>query len=295
MDQAQQLRNVMKQNMTNAPMLNNARVVTITSGKGGVGKSTVSVNLAVWLRKMGKRVIIFDADFGLANVEVMFGAVPQFNLSDLIYRGKTIKEIITTGPMDIGFISGGSGVTGLSNLTKDQVIYLVHSLAELNELTDVIIIDTGAGISDNVMEFVMASPEVFIVTTPEPSSLTDSYSLLKSLYRNPAFLEEKTRIHIVANKINTVEEGNGVFEKLDSVVTQFLNGKIEFLGMIPQDMEMDQAVRNQKIISMESTKAASSRAFEVLASNFLLGENKQISIHKEITQLFVEFISRKSG
>ena len=107
MDQAQQLRNVMKQNMTNAPMLNNARVVTITSGKGGVGKSTVSVNLAVWLRKMGKRVIIFDADFGLANVEVMFGAVPQFNLSDLIYRGKTIKEIITTGPMDIGFISGG--------------------------------------------------------------------------------------------------------------------------------------------------------------------------------------------
>lgn len=294
MDQAQQLRNVMKQNMTNAPMLNNARVVTITSGKGGVGKSTVSVNLAVWLRKMGKRVIIFDADFGLANVEVMFGAVPQFNLSDLIYRGKTIKEIITTGPMDIGFISGGSGVTGLSNLTKDQVIYLVHSLAELNELADVIIIDTGAGISDNVMEFVMASPEVFIVTTPEPSSLTDSYSLLKSLYRNPAFLEEKTRIHIVANKVNAVEEGNGVFEKLASVVTQFLSGKIEFLGMIPQDMEMDQAVRNQKIISMESTKAASSRAFEVLASNFLLGENKQISIHKGITQLFVEFISRKS-
>ena len=156
MDQAEQLRNVIK--LHNQNNQNNARVVTITSGKGGVGKSNLAVNLAVCLRKAGKRVIIFDADFGLANVEVMFGAIPQYNLSDFIYRGKSIREIITPGPMDIGFISGGSGIIGLNNLTKEQILYIVNSIDTLNELADFILIDTGAGISDQVLEFVMASP-----------------------------------------------------------------------------------------------------------------------------------------
>ena len=148
MDQAQQLRNVIKkQNQINQ---NVARVVTVTSGKGGVGKSNLAVNLAVQLRKAGKRVVIFDADFGLANVEVMFGAIPQYNLSDFIYRGKGIKEIITPGPMDIGFISGGSGIIGLNNLYREQIMYLVKSINELNDLADFIIIDTGAGISDQL-------------------------------------------------------------------------------------------------------------------------------------------------
>lgn len=161
MDQAEQLRNVIK--LHNQNNQNNARVVTITSGKGGVGKSNLAVNLAVCLRKAGKRVIIFDADFGLANVEVMFGAIPQYNLSDFIYRGKSIREIITPGPMDIGFISGGSGIIGLNNLTKEQILYIVNSIDTLNELADFILIDTGAGISDQVLEFVMASPEVLLV------------------------------------------------------------------------------------------------------------------------------------
>ena len=145
MDQAEQLRNVIK--LHNQNNQNNARVVTITSGKGGVGKSNLAVNLAVCLRKAGKRVIIFDADFGLANVEVMFGAIPQYNLSDFIYRGKLIREIITPGPMDIGFISGGSGIIGLNNLTKEQILYIVNSIDTLNELADFILIDTGAGIT----------------------------------------------------------------------------------------------------------------------------------------------------
>ena len=179
MDQAEQLRNVIKRNNQN--QVRTARVITVTSGKGGVGKSNTSVNLAISLSKIGKKVIIFDADFGLANVEVMFGAIPQYNLYDLIYKGKNIREIITPGPLDIGFISGGSGVIGLNNLYRDQIIYLTKCISELNNLADFIIIDTGAGISDQVLEFVMASPEILLVTTPEPSSLTDSYSLLKAL------------------------------------------------------------------------------------------------------------------
>lgn len=292
MDQAERLRNVIKQK-SKGMLQNTARVVTITSGKGGVGKSNIAVNLAVWLSKMGKRVIIFDADLGLANVEVMFGAVPQYDLSDLIYRGKSLREIITQGPLEIGFISGGLGVAGLNNLSKDQIVYLVHSLAELNEMADIIIIDTGAGVSDSVLEFVLTSPEILLVTTPDPSSLTDAYSLLKALYRNPIFSRQNTKISIVANKVTSTEEGEQVFAKLNTVVSQFLKGNINFLGMIPQDQEMDRAVRSQKVISIEKVNAASSKAFQVLAGNYLNDGHDMITVHRGITQIVINFLARR--
>ncbi|MGN0352696.1 MAG: MinD/ParA family protein [Roseburia sp.] len=292
MDQAESLRNVIKKR--NQDAISNARVITITSGKGGVGKSNTAVNLAVQFRKMGKRVIIFDADFGLANVEVMFGAIPKYNLSDLIYGEKTIREIITEGPMGIGFISGGSGIAGMENLTKGQIVYLIKCLNELNELADVIIVDTGAGISDSVLEFVLASPEVLVVTTPDPSSLTDAYSLLKVLYGNPNFKRDITKLKIVANKANSLEDGQAVFQKLNSVVLQFLQGEIDYLGMIPQDGELETAVRQQKIVSMSAPYSKSARAFEVLASNLINNEHKEIRMNWGVTQLFSYFIARRS-
>lgn len=176
MDQAEQLR-IIKANNQIRPT---ARVITVTSGKGGVGKSNMSINLAIQFRKMGKRVIILDADFGLANIEIMFGAIPKHNLCDLVYEGKSISDIITWGPMEVGFISGGSGIAGMSNLGKDALTCIIQNLAELDALTDIIIVDTGAGISDSVLEFLVASGEVLLVTTPEPTSITDSYSLLKA-------------------------------------------------------------------------------------------------------------------
>ncbi|MCR5468425.1 MAG: MinD/ParA family protein [Lachnospiraceae bacterium] len=291
MDQAEQLRNMVKEQKSSAP--STARVITITSGKGGVGKSNVAVNLAVQFRKLGKRVIIFDADIGLANVEVMLGAMPKYNLSDLIYNGKSIRDIITVGPMDIGFISGGSGISGLNNLSKDQIVFLVHSLAELNELADIIIIDTGAGISDSVMEFVVASPEILLVTTPEPSSLTDSYSLLKSLHRNPAFKDSDRTVDLVANKVLSDEEGDSVYERVNSVVERFLNGRVNFLGMIPADTKLERAVRAQKVVSMEYPDAEASKAFQLLANNLLEHNNELYTMHKGITQLFIKFITRE--
>ena len=131
MDQAEQLRNVIK--VHNQNNMNTARVVAVTSGKGGGGKSYLSVNLAACLRKAGKRVIIFDADFGLANIEIMFGAIPKYNLSDVIYHGKSIQEIITQGPLEIGFISGGSGIVSLNGLQPEQIKYLVKSINELKQ------------------------------------------------------------------------------------------------------------------------------------------------------------------
>ena len=241
MDQAQQLRNIVKRQ--NQVTVQKARVITVTSGKGGVGKSNTTVNLAVELRRQGKSVMIFGADFGLANVEVMFGALPKYNLSDLIYRGKNIREIITEGPEGIGFISGGSGIVGLSNLSRDQIAFLIHNLTYLDNMADVIIIDTGAGISDSVLEFAMASPEILVITTPEPSSLTDSYSLLKALYRNPSFDRENTQIRVLANKVNSVEDGDAVYAKLSSVVNKFLDGSLDYAGMIPADTAIDKAIR----------------------------------------------------
>ena len=288
MDQAEQLRNVIKQK--NQHNVNNARVITITSGKGGVGKSNIAVNLAIWFRKMGQRVIILDADFGLANVEVMFGTVPEYNLSDLIFGGKSIRDIITKGPMDIGFISGGSGIVDLNNLTKEQITYLVHSLSLLNDLCDILIIDTGAGVSDAVLEFVLASPEVVMVTTPEPSSLTDSYSLLKALYKNPKFIRNGTNIHLVANKVNSEAEGEAVYQKLSSVVEKFLDGKLHYLGMIPADPVLEKAVRNQKMVSLSSPNARSTKAFEIISQNLITGDDKN-RYRWGITQLFSSFMN----
>lgn len=292
MDQAQQLRNVIK--AKNQNNIKAARVITITSGKGGVGKSNLAVNLAIQLRKQGKRVIILDADFGLANIEVMFGVIPKYNLSSLIYHGKSIKEIITPGPMDIGFISGGNGVLGLNNLYRDQIMYLVKNIGELNELADVIIVDTGAGVSDQVMEFVLASPEVLLVTTPEPSSLTDSYSLLKALYRNPNFIENGTTIHVVANRVTSIEDGQMVYDKLKSVVEQFLNGNINYLGMIPQDSALERAVRQQKIVSIHEPNSDSAKAFEVLTTNLLEGTHHLAPMRRGIAQIFSHLLNKQN-
>ncbi len=287
MDQAEQLRNVIR--AKNVRPVSKARVITITSGKGGVGKSNIAVNLAVQLRKIGKKVIIFDADMGLANVEVMFGSIPKYNLSDMIYHGKKIREIITEGPMEIGFISGGNGIIGMNNLSRHQLARLVDNLVELDELTDFILIDTGAGIASNVMEFVLASPEVLLVLTPEPSSLTDSYSLIKALYGTPGFVRHGTNIEVVVNRTMTAEDGRIVYGKLSSVISKFLQGDVRFFGTIPQDVQLERSVRAQKIVSLSVPNARSSRAFEQLAQS-LIDKRPMIAEEKQgIRQMLYNF------
>ena len=247
----------------------NAKVLTVTSGKGGVGKSNTAVNRAVWFRKFGKRVIILDADFGLANVGVMFDTISKYTLKDMIFEGKDIRDIITKGPMDIGFISGGSGISELNDLRRDQVSYLVNSLSVLNELCDILIIDTGAGVSDAVMQFVLTSPEVLLITTPEPASLTDSYSLVKALYKNPRFEGSGVNVRLIANKVNSKDEALAVYNKLNSVVRKFLGGEIDYLGMIPQDPLLEKAVRSQRVVTEAYPNAKSVRAYEGIARELL--------------------------
>lgn len=287
MDQAEQLR-IIKANMQSRPL---ARVITVTSGKGGVGKSNTAINLAIQFRKMGQRVIILDADFGLANIEIMFGAVPKHNLCDLIYQGKRINEIITWGPMDVGFISGGSGIAGMSNLSRDYLMYIIKNLSELDSIADIIIVDTGAGINDAVLEFLVASGEILLVTTPEPTSITDSYSLLKALYRHPRFREDITKVKMISNRVEKDAEGVVLFNKLNSVVTRYLKIPMTYLGSVPQDNQLIKAVMQQSPISIYNPAAKSSLAYETIAARLLDKEEEQRQPKRGMAAFFSHIVS----
>lgn len=287
MDQAEQLR-IIKANMQSRPL---ARVITVTSGKGGVGKSNTAINLAIQFRKMGQRVIILDADFGLANIEIMFGAVPKHNLCDLIYQGKRINEIITWGPMDVGFISGGSGIAGMSNLSRDYLMYIIKNLSELDSIADIIIVDTGAGINDAVLEFLVASGEILLVTTPEPTSITDSYSLLKALYRHPRFREDITKVKMISNRVEKEAEGGVLFNKLNSVVTRYLKIPMTYLGSVPQDNQLIKAVMQQSPISIYNPAAKSSLAYETIAARLLDKEEEQRQPKRGMAAFFSHIVS----
>ena len=289
MDQAQSLRNVVK--AQNVNMAREAKIFTITSGKGGVGKSNTAVNLALHFRKLGKRVIILDADFGTANVEVMFGTIPKHNLSDYVFGDLELSDIITEGPEGIGFISGGSGILQLNNLNKDQLNGVIYGLSELNNYCDILLIDTGAGVSDTVLEFVLSSPDVLLITTPEPSSITDAYSLVKSVYKNKEFQQNQPRIHVVANKVTSEDEGKAVYTKLNSVVKKFLNGNLNYLGNIPYDTILETAVRNQQIVSLSSPASKSARAYFDLA-NKLLGNELSDRSSQGLFRFFNSFIKK---
>lgn len=292
MDQADKLRNIIKASQVASP--NNARVITVTSGKGGVGKSNVAINLAVQFRTAGKRVLIFDADFGLANIEVMFGAIPKHSLADLIYQGASIKDVITWGPMGIGFISGGSGIAGMGNLSRDHLDYLIRNLSELDMMADVIIIDTAAGISEAVLEFLVASREIILVTTPEPTSITDSYSLLKALNLHAKFNKDETKVKVITNKVETTEEGKQLYSKLSAVVNRYLKLNMEFLGVIPYDNSLVKAVMQQSPVLISNPQAKAAKAFQDVANTLMDIPHTETIYRRGMSGFFANIISGRN-
>lgn len=288
MDQATQLRNIIKRSQQR-PV---ARVITVTSGKGGVGKTSISVNLALALQALGKRVVMLDADFGLANIEIMFGIRPKYSMADLIYGGKTIEEIITQGPKGVGFLSGGSGIQELVSLSKEQIITFTQALIGLDELADIIIVDTGAGISDVVMEFIAASLEVLLVVTPEPTSITDSYALLKTLNKREGYYLNQIPVRMIANRVGNLSEGNDLYGKLRVVVEEFLDIKFDFLGAVPQDQYLYKAVFQQNPVAIAYPNSPSAKAIKELA--LMIKHNEKIEQHmkKSISQIFYNLIQK---
>ena len=289
MDQASKLREMVQANQEQT----NARVLAVTSGKGGVGKTTLSVNLALEMAKKGKRVVIFDADFGLANVEVMLGIRPQYNLLDLIHNQKSMAEIITKGPEGIGFISGGSGVSELAALDTVSIKRLISELVKLDQMYDVVIIDTGAGITDSVMEFVMMSPEVILVVTPEPTSITDSYSLLKVLRRKENFNPLYKTIHVVANRVENETEGKEIFHKINTVSSKFLNTKLQFLGSIHADKNVSMAVIEQKPLIHAYPNTLAAKGVYQLAGSLMEETEQEYKKKDGIARVFIDFFRSK--
>lgn len=293
MDQAQQLRNIIKQQ--NMQQQHLARVITVTSGKGGVGKSNMSVNMAIQLSRLGKKVIILDADFGLANVEVMLGTRPKYNMADMIFGGKDIRDVICKGPENIGFISGGSGIKELSNLSKDQISGIINMMYGLDSLADIIIIDTGAGISDAVIDMVLASSEVLLVTTPEPTSITDAYALLKTINKTPGFNAENTRIRMIGNRTLNMSDGYDLYNKLNSVVERFLNMKMEHLGAVPFDVNLTKAVMRQQPVSIAYPNTPAVKSIKAMAKTLIdMEQSETKSVRTGLSGLFSKmFHNRK--
>lgn len=244
MDQAKELRSLLN-NYKNVNNKNNisSRVITISSGKGGVGKSSFTLNLAIYLASLNKRVLIIDADFGLANIEVLLGVRPPYNFYHMIKGEKNISEIITDTKYGIKFISGGNGLKELSNVNSSEIKYFIEQFEYIDEIADIIIIDTGAGISSSVTNFLMASDENIIVTTPEPTSFTDAYTLIKIIKEQT---QDMDKINVVINKTDDKYEADRIYSKIAHVCKKFLSIDVENIGDIPTDINLIKAVKQQK-------------------------------------------------
>ena len=230
------------------------RVITVTSGKGGVGKTSFVVNLAIVLSRLGKKVTVMDADLGLANVDVMLGLVPLHTLHDVVQGRKTLEEILITGPEGIKIIAGANGLAELANLTEKQRGHLVNSLLYLEEASDVLLIDTSAGLSPSVLSFIFAADELVVITTPDPTAITDAYGIVKVV----ASEQPQPKIKLVVNLVNSESEGRAIAERFAEVSRKFLQLELQFLGIISNDQHVVRAVRQQLpfVISFPRAKAA---------------------------------------
>lgn len=277
-DQANKLREIVnKVNNDNIKtsietLKTNAKVITVTSGKGGVGKTNVTVNLAISLSKLGYRVVVIDADLGLANIDVVLGTMPKYSLVDVIKNGKNVLDVLCTGPNKVKFISGGSGVEELTRLTQIELENFVRNIGLLDKIADIILIDTGAGISENVIKFVMAADDVVVITTPEPTATTDAYALIKAIgVRN----KDKS-IKLIINRTETAIEAQTAMQKLNNVSKKFLDVKLQFLGYVSNDPFVPRAVKQQKPFVLLYPECIASKNLTEIAKKIMKGSTSNV-------------------
>lgn len=247
--------------------LKQTRVIVVTSGKGGVGKSTLSLNIALSICSMGKKVVLMDADLGMANIDIMLGLVPEYNLYHMMLDRKSLKDIIVSGPDGLSIIPGGSGISELANLKEDQLRRILVELGKLDGDYDYMIIDTGAGISNNVISFVMASNDVIVITTPEPTSLTDAYGIVKIAARDSF----KGNMYLVVNRVTNDTEGVLVGEKLRIVIKKFLDMDIKVLGFIANEPLIEEGIRRQEAFIKAFPKSMAAADITRISRNLVRG------------------------
>lgn len=244
-DQAQQLREMMKgrEEGESEVKREKTRIIAVASGKGGVGKTNMSVNIAMAYAQLGKKVIVMDADLGLANVNVALGIIPKYNLFHVIRKQKKLEEVILDTDYGIQFVAGASGFSKIANLTDEEREGFISELSSLSD-ADVIIIDTSAGVSANVLSFVSAADDAIIVTTPEPTAITDAYGIIKIIGTEMNSLD--LGLKLIVNRVKSVTEGKKVAERVINIAGQFLNLKVDYLGYVYDDPSVPQSVIKQR-------------------------------------------------
>ncbi len=243
-NQASELKMLMKEYGGRGGAQHRPRIIAITSGKGGVGKTNISVNMSIAYAQAGKKVLLIDGDLGMANVNVLLNIVPQYNLLHVVNQQKRMEEIVTDTEFGIKFIAGANGFSRIANLTDSELDYFIHEFNTLNSF-DIIIIDTAAGISNNVLQFVAAADEVFIVTTPEPTAITDAYGIIK-IITTELSLDREMKLQLLVNRVHSGDEGKRIADRIINIAGQFLNYKMEYLGFIYDDPAVAMSVIRQK-------------------------------------------------
>jgi len=262
------------------------RVIAVTSGKGGVGKSNIVANLGFMLGRLGKKVLILDADLGLGNLDVLLGLAPKYNLSHVITGAKAISEIAVEGPGKIKIIPASSGIQELSDLTDEQKTRMLTDLDLLIDSVDFFLIDTGAGISSNVMHFNSSAQEIMVVVCPEPTSITDAYALMKVLSLDYS----RKHFKLVVNMANSSKEATEVYRQLVLVADRFLDIKIEYMGHVLTDENVKKGVRLQKVVSEIHPDTKASRCFDSLAKKIL--ESRPTNFPEGDTNFFWRKLAR---
>jgi len=249
-----------------------SRVITVTSGKGGVGKTNISVNLAINLAMRGFRVALLDADFGLSNVDVILGTISRYSFVDLLKNDIGLEDILTTGPAGIKFISGGSGAKELLYIDEAQIEIIIKKMSILDEITDIIIIDTGAGINHSIAKFIQASDEVILVITPEPTSLTDGYALIKSSID----VINTAKINVIFNMVSDENEAMDIERRFLITLERFLGMKVKSLGFISRDDNVYKAVKQQQPFLMRYPQCKASKQIRVVADKLLETKGEEV-------------------
>lgn len=267
-DQAQTLRNLVMMRERERAALGSgeqprqgARLITVTSGKGGVGKSNFTLNFALALQSMGKRVLVFDADIGMANIDVLMGMSAKYNLYHLLRREKRIDEIIERGPGSLSLIAGGSGLSDLFSLSQSDLNYFMQQIETVADGMDFVIFDTGAGLSQENFNFIQSADECIVVTTPEPTSITDAYALIKVVSSR----ERGTMFKLIVNRASDEKEAAQTADKIRVAAQKFLNVDVPLLGYISDDSHVVQAVKKQVPFSMAFPGCAAAREIQRIA------------------------------
>lgn len=260
-DQAEQLRERLQRSANGRP----TKLITVTSGKGGVGKSNFTLNFALGLMEKGQKVVLFDVDLGLGNLDVLMGISPKKHLLHLLEPNKSVWDIIERGPNGLEFIAGGSGFTQILQLDDGKLQTLFDRLDVLHGYADTIFLDTGAGISKESLRFMLSADEILLVTTPEPTAITDAYAVIKMIHsKNP-----QAKIRMIINRVNSFREGKNTADKLNMVAKRFLDMELETLGFMPDDVSVSKAVKQQRPFLLSHPQSQAAKGIRELVETYI--------------------------